>query len=115
MHTISLGGRNTPPSWALRQRHLFDLMDRAAPKFVERYSRPDGTFIWRDEWPGMDGSDDVRLKRSAMAPAKGPMKITGSTDAMLLTYRDYVRQNIFTQAGMTHSEFLRMDQVEMVS
>ena len=28
-----------------------------------------------------------------------------------LKYRDYVRQNIFTQAGMTHSEFLRMDQV----
>ncbi|MCK4413120.1 MAG: beta-lactamase family protein [Candidatus Eisenbacteria sp.] len=28
-----------------------------------------------------------------------------------LKYRDYVRQNIITQAGMIHSEFLRMDQV----
>ena len=58
MQTIEVNGRSTPPEWALRQRHLFDLMDRAAPKFVERYTRPDGTLIWRDEWPGMDGSDD---------------------------------------------------------
>ena len=24
----------------------------------DKYTREDGTFIWRDEWPGMDGSDD---------------------------------------------------------
>jgi len=58
MQTIEVSGRSTPPEWAVRQRHLFDLMDRAAPRFVEKYTRPDGTFIWRDEWPGMDGSDD---------------------------------------------------------
>ena len=58
MQTIEISGRSTPPEWAIRQRHLFELMDRAAPKFVEKYTRPDGTFIWRDEWPGMDGSDD---------------------------------------------------------
>ena len=58
MQTMEVSGRSTPPDWAIRQRHLFDLMDRAAPRFVERYTRPDGTFIWRDEWPGMDGSDD---------------------------------------------------------
>jgi len=58
MQTIEISGRSTPPEWAIRQRHLFELMDRAAPRFVERYTRPDGTFIWRDEWPGMDGSDD---------------------------------------------------------
>ena len=28
-----------------------------------------------------------------------------------LTYRDYVRQNIFARAGMAHSEFLRLDRV----
>jgi hypothetical protein len=33
-------------------------MNEAAPLFQERYTRSDGTFIWRDEWPGMDGSDD---------------------------------------------------------
>ncbi|MDA0334906.1 MAG: hypothetical protein O2782_07060, partial [bacterium] len=58
MQTLQFDGRTTPPEWALRQRHLFDLMNRAAPRFVEKYTRPDGTFIWRDEWPGMDGSDD---------------------------------------------------------
>lgn len=30
----------------------------AATASVERYTRPDGTLIWRDTWPGMDGSDD---------------------------------------------------------
>jgi len=30
-------------------------------------------------------------------------KVTG------MTYRDYVRENIFTRAGMVHSDFLRMD------
>ncbi len=58
MHTIEVTGRSTPPDWALQQRHLMQLMDRAAPKFVAKYTRADGTFIWRDHWPGMDGSDD---------------------------------------------------------
>ena len=58
MRTIEFSGRGTPPEWAIRQRRLIDQMNRAAPKFVEKYTRPDGTFVWRDEWPGMDGSDD---------------------------------------------------------
>jgi hypothetical protein len=33
-------------------------MNEAAVQFVRRYTREDGTLIWRDEWPGMDGSDD---------------------------------------------------------
>ncbi len=56
--TITVTGRQCPPSWAVRQRHLIDLMDRAAADFVARYTRPDGTLVWRREWPGMDGSDD---------------------------------------------------------
>ncbi|MBN1876537.1 MAG: beta-lactamase family protein [Anaerolineae bacterium] len=32
-------------------------------------------------------------------------KVTG------MTYRDYVRQHVFSKAGMTHSDFLRMDRV----
>lgn len=51
--------RQIPPSWALKQRYLIDWMDRLAAPFVERYTRPDGTLIWRPEWPGMDGSDDA--------------------------------------------------------
>lgn len=47
-----------PPRWALLERFLIDTINRAAVKYVDRYTRPDGTFVWRDEWPGMDGSDD---------------------------------------------------------
>jgi hypothetical protein len=56
--TIEVTGRRSPPGWAIGQRYLIDLMDRAARDFVQRYTRPDGTLIWREEWPGMDGSDD---------------------------------------------------------
>ena len=31
---------------------------QAAIEFADRYTRPDGTLIWRERWPGMDGSDD---------------------------------------------------------
>lgn len=58
MKTLQFTGRTTPPDWALRQRYLIDLMNQAGPRFVRKYTRPDGTFIWRDDWPGMDGSDD---------------------------------------------------------
>lgn len=47
-----------PPEWALLQRQLMKALYPAAMEFVNKYTRPDGTLIWRDEWPGMDGSDD---------------------------------------------------------
>lgn len=46
------------PDWALRQRHLIAAMNEAAPLYQQRYTRADGTFVWRETWPGMDGSDD---------------------------------------------------------
>jgi hypothetical protein len=57
--TIAGGQRGAPPSWALWERQLIDQMSQAAPIFVGRYTRSDGTFIWRPDWPGMDGSDDA--------------------------------------------------------
>ncbi|MDB5586614.1 MAG: hypothetical protein JWP26_1584 [Devosia sp.] len=48
----------TIPKWALLQRQIFSVLDRAAIEFADRYTRADGTLIWRDRWPGMDGSDD---------------------------------------------------------
>ncbi|MNH90079.1 hypothetical protein D3C73_426120 [compost metagenome] len=47
-----------PPQWALMERLLMDTLNQAAVEFVQRYTREDGTLIWRDNWPGMDGSDD---------------------------------------------------------
>ncbi|UJR18347.1 hypothetical protein I4U23_005249 [Adineta vaga] len=56
--SISLKNHMIPPQWALMERLLFDQLNKAAFEFVARYTRPDGTLIWRRDWPGMDGSDD---------------------------------------------------------
>jgi hypothetical protein len=55
--TLPLGA---PPAWAVLERHLFDLLDRAVEPFLERYTRPDGTLRWRDRLPAptRDGADD---------------------------------------------------------
>lgn len=45
-------------SWARSQQDLIGALTEAVEEFVERYVRQDGTLIWRDSWPGMDGSDD---------------------------------------------------------
>ncbi|MCZ8510927.1 hypothetical protein O9H85_00435 [Paenibacillus filicis] len=57
MATIRATERCTPPQWALLEQLLFDTLNQAAEEFVERYTRSDGTLIWRNNWPGMDGSD----------------------------------------------------------
>lgn len=49
---------DTPPEWALLQSQLMKALYPAAMEFVGKYTNPDGTIIWREEWPGMDGSDD---------------------------------------------------------
>ena len=55
---IVVEGTSAPVEWAELQRELIDRLNAAAPEFVARYTRPDGTLIWRSEWGGMDGSDD---------------------------------------------------------
>ena len=57
--TVPAETPTAPPPWALLERFLIDTMNEAAVEFVERYTRADGTLVWRDEWPGMDGSDDA--------------------------------------------------------
>jgi hypothetical protein len=46
------------PPWVSEQQDLIADLSAAVEEFVARYVRTDGTLIWRDEWPGMDGSDD---------------------------------------------------------
>ncbi|AZI56843.1 hypothetical protein EH165_00315 [Nakamurella antarctica] len=55
---VQCGTAVTPPQWAVMQRQIMTTIAEAAPEFVARYTRDDGTLIWREEWPGMDGSDD---------------------------------------------------------
>ena len=56
--TVEIFTRDVPPEWALWERYLLQQLEPAALEFAARYTRPDGTIVWRDEWPGMDGSDD---------------------------------------------------------
>jgi hypothetical protein len=56
--TVVISTTAPPPEWALWQRHLLAQLYPAALEFVQKYTRADGTLIWRDKWPGMDGSDD---------------------------------------------------------
>lgn len=51
-------GATQVPDWARQERALMARLEDAAHEFVARYTRDDGTLIWREEWPGMDGSDD---------------------------------------------------------
>lgn len=55
---IAINSKAAAPEWARLEREIIDKLNAAAPEFVARYTRPDGSLIWHDEWPGMDGSDD---------------------------------------------------------
>ncbi len=55
---ITPTGVSDIPSWAISQQKLITALRKAVDEFITRYVRPDGTLIWRDSWPGMDGSDD---------------------------------------------------------
>ncbi|HZG58787.1 hypothetical protein [Paenibacillus sp.] len=95
--------RRVPPAWALLERRLFDALNDAAVEFAKRYVRPDGTLIWRKDWPGMDGSDD---------PYEGFMYLSllytlgGSEESYRLAREVY--EGItwqWTEYGQIHREF----------
>jgi len=48
------------PAWAVLERQLFDAMDQAAPLFIDKYTRPGGSLVWTESYPG-DGvwADDL--------------------------------------------------------
>ena len=54
---IAITTPSTPGEWAHLEREIIDKLNAAAPEFVARYTRSDGSLIWRDVWPSMDGSD----------------------------------------------------------
>ncbi|MCH2210273.1 MAG: hypothetical protein MK110_03155 [Fuerstiella sp.] len=55
---VPIGTTAMPPDWAIWERHILEQLHPALLTFVNKYTREDGTLIWRDEWPGIDGSDD---------------------------------------------------------
>ncbi|MDR3475737.1 MAG: hypothetical protein P4M09_29175 [Devosia sp.] len=101
--TLSISTPMTAPRWALLERELFDVLNRAALEFADRYCHDDGTLIWRDRWPGMDGSDD---------PYEGFMNMPllhalgGSRDVYQRSRKiwDAITWQ-WTQYGQIHNEF----------
>ena len=53
-----ISSKAAAPEWAKLERQIITTLNEVAPEFVARYTRSDGSIIWRDEWPSMDGSDD---------------------------------------------------------
>ncbi|MSS72919.1 MAG: hypothetical protein EXS64_15720 [Candidatus Latescibacteria bacterium] len=47
----------SPPAWAVLERQLFDALDRSVQPFLEKYTREDGTLIWRETFRGRDTDD----------------------------------------------------------
>ena len=46
-----------PPAWAVLERQLMDAMGQAVHPFLEKYTRADGTLIWRETFRGRDTDD----------------------------------------------------------
>ncbi|MFS0726692.1 hypothetical protein [Paenibacillus sp. 1P07SE] len=102
-NTITVTDSWLPPQWALLQRRLLDGLNEAAVEFVERYTREDGTLIWRQDWPGMDGSDDPYegFMNLALLYALGGDARVGKLAAEMwesITWQ-------WTQYGQIHQEF----------
>ena len=103
LKTIHLDQQAPPPDWALWERHLLEFLHPAALEFLARYTNPDGTLIWREEWPGMDGSDDGYesfYNFPLYAALGGPMEIDSLARHL---WEGVTRQ--FTTYGQVHDEF----------
>ena len=55
MPTIASSTPTQPPAWAVLERRLIDAIAEAAPIFLEKYTRPGGALIWREDYPGDGG------------------------------------------------------------
>ncbi len=92
-----------PPAWAHWQRFLLRQLYPAAQEFVARYTRSDDTLIWRQKWPGMDGSDDGYesfFNFPLYYALGGP---DGIHEMSRKLWDGVTRQ--FTQYGQVHNEF----------
>ena len=94
----------TPPAWAIMERHLIDLMDRAVDPFLARYVRDNGELIWREGGTGSrDGADDF-YESTYNWPL---FYLLGGGDH-LLTHGQRIWDGItrqLTRAGMVHKEY----------
>jgi hypothetical protein len=47
------------PGWAVMERQLLEAMDRSVQPMLDKYTREDGTLIWRDPSTGRCSEDDL--------------------------------------------------------
>lgn len=93
-----------PPTWAILQRQLIDLMNEATEPFLRRYVRDDGELIWREGGTGSrDGADDF-YESTFNWPL---FYLLGGGDHLLehgqRIWDGITRQ--LTRAGMVHREY----------
>ena len=101
--TIEIADPGPAPEWAILERQLLEKLHPAALEFVRKYTREDGTLIWRNQWPGMDGSDDGYesfYNFPLYYALGGPEEI----HALSRTLWDAVTRQ-FTRFGLVHNEF----------
>jgi len=49
---------SNPPAWAVLERKLIEVMDQSVCPYLDKYTREDGTLIFRDDFRSRDGADD---------------------------------------------------------
>ncbi len=101
--SIHIHTPSPPPAWALWERFMLEQLYPAAIEYTQKYTRPDGTLIWRDEWPGMDGSDDGYesfYNFPLYVALGGPMAL----DTLARHLWEGVTQQ-FTEYGQIYNEF----------
>lgn len=105
MHTITATTPIfPPPTWAILQRHLIDLMNRATAPFLHRYVRENGELIWREGGTNSrDGADDFYE-----SVYNWPLFYLLGGDDHLLSEGQRIWDGItqqLTRAGMLHNEY----------
>ena len=91
------------PSWAIWERKLIEVMEQAVYVFMEKYTRVDGTLVWRNELETRDGADDFYESFY-----NWPLLylLGGRDDLLTLGIRQWeaVTKQL-TEMGMLHKEF----------
>jgi hypothetical protein len=97
------------PAWALWQRKLIETMSASVLPFIQKYTRPDGSLIWREEsedsYQSRDGADDFyeSFYNWALLYLMG-----GDDDLLDLAHHHFegVTKQL-TKIGLVHKEYER--------
>ena len=99
----------TLPTWAVLERQLIDAVDAAAPIFLEKYTRPGGSLVWQEEYPG-DGvwADDL-YEAFFNWPLYHALGGSAYTGAKAVEEWNAITQQITHDYGRAHKELISDD------